>query len=90
MFTVTDEAHIFLARLIESKDYSAEVAVRLLAGEEGVELVADGERVGDSVFEYEGRAVLFVDRKVTDLLVDQCLIVDGLGLQFRRQPEGKG
>ena len=84
MLTVTEAARIFLAKLIELRGFSREIAIRVFFfGDRGLAMVGDSERVGDVTFQHEGRTVLLLGEYVSGLVADRCLVVDGSELKLR-------
>jgi len=76
MFEMTEAAGARLKHLLESEDCPAETAVRLVKDGERIAMRLDEERSGDTEFHHDGRAVLFVDDEVAQLLTGNRLDID--------------
>jgi Fe-S cluster assembly iron-binding protein IscA len=83
MVTVTERAKEELKKALESANISEpEVGLRLAPTAPGqFGLVADGEREGDQVIEYEGSKVLLVGSELAEPL-------DGVTIDCQDTPEG--
>ena len=87
MLTVTEAARVVLAKLIEARGFSGEIAIRLFYGDRGFAMVGDSERLRDVTSQHEGRTVLLLGEHVSGLLADRRLVVGGLELQLRGNNE---
>ena len=77
MLTVTEAASARLAEMMEQKGLSQDVAIRFVSRDRGIAMQSGTERPGDATFQHEGRTVLLLDEKVSKLLADETLDVDG-------------
>jgi hypothetical protein len=64
-----------------------DVAVRLVHERQGLAKRRDNERSGDAVFQRQGRKVLVLDAKVSELFSEDVLDVDEVKLTPRRPKE---
>lgn len=83
MLAVTEAARGCLAQMLDQKGVAAEAAVRLVHEPDGVTLQSDVERAGDQTFKHDGRTVLLMDAKISELLAQSTLDVDGSKLTLR-------
>ncbi len=72
MLTVTDTALARFSQILQEQE-AANGVLRITAKEEGLELVIDEARSGDSSFAYEGRIVLVLEAAISKVLADCTL-----------------
>jgi len=87
MLTVTDAAKTHLAQILDEHKLPADVAVRFVVEGQGITLKQDNKRPGDATFQHEGRTVLLLDSKVSELLTEDTLDVDGAKLTLEHPQE---
>jgi len=75
MLTVTEDARIHLAKVLDNADVPADVAVRFVAEDDTIKPQLDRTRSGDVMFEYAGKTVLALDEQMLHTLGDHILDV---------------
>ena len=75
MLTVTDAAGTRLAHIIDREERLDDVAVRLTHDGRRIAMAVEGERLGDTPFKHNGRTVLLLDERVSQLLESRTLDV---------------
>jgi hypothetical protein len=73
MLSITAAAGEYLVTMLDHVDASADRAVRLAVGPDGLTAAIDVERPGDEWFEHGGRRVLLLDRQAAAALSDRVL-----------------
>ncbi|MBN2573598.1 MAG: hypothetical protein JXP73_03460 [Deltaproteobacteria bacterium] len=74
MLRLTVAAADHLNTILTSKSAPKRTAIRIIKGDSGhFEIQADVPKMGDISFEHEGRTVLVIDKKVSELLGDRVL-----------------
>ncbi|MBI2862867.1 MAG: hypothetical protein HYX89_08600 [Chloroflexi bacterium] len=75
MIQVTDRAKQQLSGLLTGAEFSEPgVALRLAVDDQGqFSLMADGERVGDDIFESEGKVVLYIGYEIAEPLSEATI-----------------
>ena len=76
MLTVTEDARIHLAKVLDNADVPADVVIRFVAEEDTIKPQLDRTRSGDVMFEYAGKTVLALDEQMSLTLSDTILDVD--------------
>ncbi|MFQ5895681.1 MAG: hypothetical protein ACE5JJ_07690 [Nitrospinota bacterium] len=76
MLTLTEAAGARLAYLLDEAEAPEDVAVRIVLEGRNLALKLDGARPDDATFAHEGRTVLLLDQKVSQLLADDTLDVE--------------
>ena len=75
MLTITEAAGGYLNEWLDLEDASSDTAVRLAVAPDGFTAAFDRERPGDTAFDYEGRKVLLLDKKASQVLENRTLDV---------------
>ena len=75
MLTVTEEASVYLAKLLAVERTPEDRAFRLCADGESLGLIVDRPRSGDAAFAHRGRIVLVLDTDVVRWLESRTLDV---------------
>jgi Fe-S cluster assembly iron-binding protein IscA len=75
MLTLTDAATEHIANLLDETDTPDDTAIRLVASEEGLAMVADNAKPEDTTFDHDGKTVLVMDQQVADALDGRTLDV---------------
>ena len=73
MLTVTRAASEYLRELLEQAQAPTQAAVRILVKPDGLKTTIDEVRSGDASFDHEGRKVLVLDEKASDVLSERTL-----------------
>lgn len=76
MLTLTDQAGAQLSEIIEKENLPENVAIRLVAEERGLSMRPDSARDDDATIEHNGRVVLLLDPRISDLLTENTLDVE--------------
>ncbi len=83
MITVTQGAREELKRILAEHSDNPDLGLRLTPGTQSdYELLLDGERDGDEVFQHEGSKVLFVPKDLSNVL-------DGVTVDFAETDSGR-
>ena len=72
MLSVTDTALAHFSQILQEQE-AAIAVLRITAKQDGLELVIDEARSGDSSFAYEGRIVLVLEAAISEVLADCTL-----------------
>jgi len=76
MLTVTEDACVHLAKVLDNPDVPADVVIRFVAEDDTIKPQLDRTRSGDVMFEYAGKTVLALDEQMVDTLGDRILDVE--------------
>ena len=76
MLTVTEDARVHLAKVLDNADVPADAAVRFVAEDDKIKPKLDRIRSGDVMFEFAGKTVLALDEQMSLTLDDHILDVD--------------
>ena len=76
MLTVTEDAKSHLADIMSEHDVPEGLAIRLVAGAEGVGLAPDEPKAEDDTWEHDGRTVLCVEPGLNKQLTGRTLSVE--------------
>lgn len=76
MLKVTDEARNHLAELLERAQAPEDAAIRLVPGQQGLELKLDREQPGDTAFEKQEQTVLLVGESIATHLDEATLDIE--------------
>lgn len=75
MFVMTEAAGVYISALLDRAQIPQEAAVRLVIEGDSVETTLDTPRPGDASYDHEGRRVLLLDARASQLLEDSRLDV---------------
>ncbi len=75
MLTLTEAAGGYLNKVLEEAKVPADTAVRLVVESDGLTSALDTPRPGDTAFDHEGRKVLLLDERASQLLAERTLDV---------------
>jgi hypothetical protein len=75
MFTMTETAGEYLATVLDDANAAEETAIRLEIDGNTLTPKLDNARPGDATFDHEGRMVLVLDARVTQVLAESMLDV---------------
>jgi hypothetical protein len=89
VLTVTEAASANLAQMPKQQGAPEDLAVRLVCEGRGIALRPDGERTGDTTFQHEGRTVLPLDARVSELLAEDTRDLEGAGLTRQHPKESE-
>lgn len=76
MLTVTDEARSHLSELLTKAQAPEDAAVRLVPGQQGLELTLDREQPGDTTFSKDEQKVLLVGESIASHLDEATLDIE--------------
>jgi hypothetical protein len=76
MLTVTEDARVHLAKVLDNANASADAAVRFVAEGGDIKPKLDRIRSGDVMFEFAGKTVLALDEQMSLTLDNHVLDVD--------------
>jgi Fe-S cluster assembly iron-binding protein IscA len=76
MLTVTEDARVHLAKVLDNANASADAAVRFVAEGGAIKPKLDRIRSGDVMFEFAGKTVLALDEQMSLTLDNHVLDVD--------------
>lgn len=76
MLTVTDAARDHLSQLLSRTEHPEGTTVRVVPGQQGLELALDAPREGDATFEHDGEVVLTIDTQLSEMLEDKTLDIE--------------
>lgn len=88
MLAVTEAAGAHLAQLLRKHGAPGEMAVRFVCEGVGIALEMDDERADDTAYLHEGRTVLLLDTRVSELLADDTLDMQGERLTLLNPKDG--
>ncbi|MCG8407766.1 MAG: hypothetical protein MI923_21410 [Phycisphaerales bacterium] len=89
MLTVTEAASAHLEKMLKQKEVPEGTAVRFVDDGDGVVLRQDTQRDGDAAFQHNGRTVLLLDARMSELLAKDTLDLKDSELTLRRPKEGE-
>jgi hypothetical protein len=75
MFTMTETAGEYLTTVLDDANAAEETAIRLVIDGNTLTPQLDSARPGDATFDHEGRMVLVLDARVTQILDESMLDV---------------
>jgi hypothetical protein len=75
MFTMTETAGEYLSTVLDDSNAAEETAIRLVLDGNTLAPKLDNARPGDATFAHEGRMVLVLDERVTQVLAESMLDV---------------
>jgi hypothetical protein len=75
MFTMTETAGEYLTTVLDDANAAEETAIRLVIDGNTLTPQLDNARPGDATFDHEGRTVLVLDARVTQILDESMLDV---------------
>ena len=84
MFHIDDDALRFLSDKLREGGVGQDVVLRLLADEQGCELVPDQLRDWDRVYEFAGQPVVVTDPDTAGRLEDRRLTLSGSNVELTR------
>jgi hypothetical protein len=76
MLTVTEDARLHLAQVLDNANVSADAAVRFVAEHDTIKPKLDSIRSEDVIFEFAGKTVLALDQQMSLTLDNHVLDVD--------------
>jgi Fe-S cluster assembly iron-binding protein IscA len=76
MLTLTEAAGEHLTQVLDNSKAPEQIAVRLVAGENGLAMAADQPKPEDTTFDHNGRTVLVLDQQVAQALDARTLDVE--------------
>jgi hypothetical protein len=76
MLTVTEDARVHLAKVLDNANVSADAAVRFVTEDDIIKPKLDSIRSGDVMFEFAGKTVLALDQQMSLILDDHILDVE--------------
>jgi hypothetical protein len=76
MLTVTEDARVHLAKVLDNADVPADAAVRFVVEDDKIKPKLDRIRSGDVMFEFAGKTVLALDEQMSLTLDDHILDVE--------------
>ena len=76
MLTVTDDAKVHLANLLEHNEVPDGTAVRLVVAEQGLAMTTDSPGDQDATFDHDGRTVLVMENEIAEQLDGRTLDVE--------------
>lgn len=79
MLAVTEAAGKHLVGLLSEAEAPDDAAIRVVVANQGLALRIDHEQEGDKTFEHDGRTVLLLDDKVSEVLSDHTLDIEQAG-----------
>lgn len=75
MFVMTEAAGVYLCALLDRAQIPEQAAVRFVIEGDSLETRLDTPRPGDTSYDHEGRRVLVLDTRMSQLLEDSTLDV---------------
>jgi hypothetical protein len=76
MLTVTEDARVHLAKVLDNADVPADAAVRFVVEDDKIKPKLDRIRSRDVMFEFAGKTVLALDEQMSLTLDNHVLDVD--------------
>jgi len=75
MLTLSEAAGSLLGQLLDKAEAPEDSAVRFVSGSSGLNMKVDKPHPGDAKFTHEGKTVLVLDERISELLAERTLVV---------------